>query len=65
MFRNVQSLYQDKASMDVTLKEFKYLTNTCWNKTYQPLTIDLTKDNNTVRYRSGLNSIFVPDSNPF
>ena len=26
-FRDVQNLYQDKASMDMTLKEFKYLLN--------------------------------------
>ena len=43
-FRDIQNLYQDKASMDMSLKEFKILTSTCWNKNYQPLTIDLTKD---------------------
>ena len=47
-FRDVQNLYQDKASMDKTLNEFKYLTSTCWNIKYQPLTIDMTKD----RYQS-------------
>ena len=31
IFRDVQNLYQDKASMDMTLDEFKYLTNICWN----------------------------------
>ena len=30
-FRDVQNLYQDKASMDMTLDEFKNLTSTCWN----------------------------------
>ena len=30
-FRDVTNLYQDKASMDMTLNEFKYLTSTCWN----------------------------------
>ena len=64
-FRDVINLYQDKASMDMTLNEFKLLTSTCWNKNYQPLTIDLTKDKYTGRYRLGLNSIFVPDSSPF
>ena len=64
-FRDVQNLYQDKASMDMTLYEFKLLTSTCWNKHYQPLTIDMTKDKFTGRYRLGLNNIFVPDSNPF
>ena len=64
-FRDVINLYQDKASMDMTLNEFKLLTSTCWNKNYQLLTIDMTKDKYTGRYRLGLNSIFAPDSNPF
>ena len=64
-FRDAQNLYQDKASMDMTLNEFKYLTSTCWNEKYQPLTIDMTKDKFTGQYRLGLNSIFVPDSSPF
>ena len=64
-FRDVTNLYQDKSSMDMTLNEFKLLSNICWNEKYQPLTIDMTKDKYTGRYRLGLNSIFVPDSNPF
>ena len=64
-FRDVLNLYQDKSSMDMTLKEFKLLTSTCWNKSYQPLTIDMTKDKYQGRYRLGLNSIFVPDTTPF
>ena len=64
-FRDVQNLYQDKASMDMTLNEFKLLTSTCWNEKYQPLTIDLTKDRYQGRYRLGLNNIIVPDSSPF
>ena len=64
-FRDVINLYQDKASMDMTLNEFKLLTSTCWNERYQPLTIDMTKDRYQGRYRLGLNSIFVPDTIPF
>ena len=64
-FLDVRNLYQDKASMDMTSNEFKYLTSTCWNEKYQPLTIDMTKDKYTGRYRLGLNSIFIPDSSPF
>ena len=64
-FRVVINLYQDKSSMDMTLKEVKFLTSTCWNKKYQPLTIDMTKDKYTGRYMLGLNSIFVPNSSPF
>ena len=51
--------------MDMTLDEIKYLTSARWNQNYQPLTIDMTKDKYTGRYRLGLNSIFVPDSSPF
>ena len=64
-FRDIQNLYQDKAFTDVTLDEFKYLTSTCWDKNYQPLTIDMTGDKYTGRYRLGLNSIVVPNSSPF
>ena len=64
-FRDVLNVHQDKSSMDMTLNEFKLLTSTCWNKIYQPLTIDMTKDKYTGRYRLGLNSIFVPNTTPF
>ena len=64
-FRDVLNHYQDKSSMDMTLNEFILLTSSCWNKNYQPLTIDMTKDRYTGRNRSGLNSIFVPDTSPF
>ena len=64
-FRDVLNLYQDKSSMDMTLNEFKLLTSSCWIEKYQPLTIDMTKDKYTGRYRLGLNSIFVPNSSPF
>ena len=46
----------------MALNEFKYLTSTCWNGKYQPLTIGMTKDKYNGRYRLGLNSIFVPDT---
>ena len=49
----------------MTLDEFKYLTSTCWNEQYQPLTIDMTKDKYKGRYRLRLNNLFVPNSSPF
>ena len=64
-FRDLQNLYQDKSSMDMTLDKFKYLTSTCWDKQCQPLTIDKTIDRYQGRYRLGLTSIFIPDSTPF
>ena len=32
IYRDVLIIYQDKASMDMTLDEFKYLTSTFWNE---------------------------------
>ena len=64
-YLDVRNIYQDKASMDMTLNEFKLLTITCWNRIYQLLTINMSKDKYTGRYRFGLNSIFVPNSSPF
>ena len=54
-FRDVQKLYQDKASRDLTLNKFKYLTSTCRKEKYQTLTIDMTKDKYTGQYRLGFN----------
>ena len=50
-YRDVQSLCQDKASMDMTLNEFRYLTSTRWNKNHQQYAIDMTKDKYCGRYR--------------
>ena len=49
----------------MTLNEFKILTSTCWNEKNEAVTIDMTKDKYTGRYRLGLNNIFVPDNSPF
>ena len=49
-FRDVRNLYQDKASMDMTLNEIKYLSNNSWDKKYLPLTIDMTNVEYTRRY---------------
>ena len=50
-FLDVRNFYQDKASMDMTLNEYKYLTSTCWNEKYEPLTNDMTKDRYQGCYR--------------
>ena len=64
-YLDVRKIYQDKASIDMTLDEFKSLISICWKEKYQPLTIDMTKDKYTGRYRLGLNSIFVHNTSPF
>ena len=65
IFRDVQNLCQDKASMNMTLNEFKLLTSAFQNEHYQPFTIELTEDKYTGRYRLILNNLFVPHSSPF
>ena len=51
--------------MDMTLNEFKNLTNTCWNEKYQPLTVDTTNVKYTGLYLLGINSLFIPKSSAF
>ena len=63
--RDVQNFYKDKASMDITLNEFKYLTTTCWDKKNHLLTIDMTEDKYTGRDRLCFKNLVVPDSSPF
>ena len=64
-FLAVRNIYQDKASMDMTLDEFKYLASTCWKEKCQPLTIDRTEVKYCGRYRLGIKLIFVPNSSSF
>ena len=64
-FRDVQNIYHDKASMDMTRNEFKNFISVCSNEKYQPHTIDMTIDRYQGLYRLGLNLIFVPNSCPF
>ena len=64
-FLDVCNIYQDKASMDMTIDEYKNLTSICWHDKYQPLTIDMTKNKYQGRYRLGLKIVFVPISSPF
>ena len=60
-----KSLYEWKAPIEMTLNEYIWFTVCCRNEKYQSLTIDMTKDKNTGRYRLGLKSVIVPDGSPF
>ena len=51
--------------MVMTLNEFKHSTSSCWDKKYQPVKIDMTKDKNTGSFRVSSNSITIPDSSLF
>ena len=64
-YRDVQNLYQDKASMGMTLDEIIFLTSIFWDEKYQPPTSDMSRDKFSWHYPLGLVSMIVPDSNPF
>ena len=51
--------------MDMTMNGYEFLTSVFWNEKYQPFTIDMTKNKYTGRYRLGLDSVFVPNTNRF
>ena len=51
--------------MDMIIDEFKLLCIICWQTKFQPLTIDMSKDKEVGKYKLGLDSIFVPKSDPF
>ena len=63
--RDVQNLYQDKGSMDMTLNEYILSNSACWNEKYQTLFFVVTKEKFTGRHRLKLNCLFVPNTNPF
>ena len=64
-YKDVQNLFQDKASMDMTIDEFKILCSICWQNKYNPLTIDMSKDICEGKYRKNLVEIYDPISDPF
>ena len=63
--RDVPNLYQDNASVNMTLNDFKFLRPNCRTERYQLVAFDMTEDNYTRRYSLGLKCMFVPDSSHF
>ena len=62
--KDVQNIYQDLASADMQIKEFKTLCQIAWSEDYGYLFIDLTKDKYFGKYRVGLNQYFIPETDP-
>ena len=56
-FTNVQNLCQDKKSMDGSSNEFILTNFTCWIEKHQPLTIDMTREENTGHFSLGWYSV--------
>ena len=64
-FRDVQIRYQDKASIDITLIEFRVSKSTGLNEKNQTLTIDIAKVKYAGRFGLRLNNVYVSDSSLF
>ena len=62
---NVECLHRQLASTDMVIKEFKKFCSDVWNKNYNFIAIDLTKNKFNGKYRKNLDTIFLPHTNGF
>ena len=58
--KNINHIYHDHVSTDLSKEEFKKLCKECWDKPYGFVVIDLTSDKNNGKYRSQLNNFYFP-----
>jgi hypothetical protein len=58
--KNVSHIYNDHASTDMSLDEFKHLCKTVWAKPHEFLVIDLSSHKLNERYRYGLDEFYIP-----
>ena len=56
--KNLNPIYQDHVSMDMSYDEFKKLCNQCWKKPYGFVVLDLSSDNGKYRYK--LDTFYFP-----
>jgi hypothetical protein len=58
--KNVQHIYNDHASTDMTIEEFRTLCKTAWELPHGFVVIDLSSPKNNGKYRSGLDCFYFP-----
>lgn len=58
--KNASHIYNDHASTDMSLDEFKHLCKTVWAKPHGFLVIDLSSHKLNGRYRCGLDEFYIP-----
>jgi Poxvirus A32 protein len=58
--RNLQHLFNDHVSYDVTLPVFQEMCNLCWKDPYGFLVVDKSKPINRGRYRKGFDQFILP-----
>ena len=58
--RNVREIYQDKASDDMMLEDFRKFLHECWLKPFGFAVIDFSSEKDDGKYRHGFNKFFIP-----
>ena len=60
--KNINHLYNDHVSCDMTKEEFRSLCKEAWKKPHGFVVIDLTSDPLNGKYRKGIDEFFIPAS---
>ena len=60
--KNINHVYSDHVSDDMSKEEFRKLCKTVWSKRHNFLVIDLTSDKRNGKYRSGFDNFYLPNS---
>ena len=58
--KNVNHIFNDQVSHDMTKEEFRNLCNTAWKDYHGFVVIDLTSKKHSGKYRSGLDTFYIP-----
>jgi len=58
--KNINHIYSDHVSSDMTKEEFRELCNKAWNKPHGFLVVDLSSRKNSGKYRIGLDEFYIP-----
>jgi hypothetical protein len=61
--KNLNHIYNDHVSTDMSKEEFRKLCKTVWERTHGFLVIDLTSKKNDGKYRFGFDVFYIPESN--
>lgn len=58
--KNLNHIYNDHVSTDMTKEEFKKLCKTVWDQPHGFVVIDLTSKKHNGKYRSGFDTFYIP-----
>ena len=60
--KNINHIYNDHVSQDMSKEEFRKLCKTAWDKSYGFVVIDLNSPKNCGKYRSGFDTFYIPNN---